>query len=217
MPPAARPGPAFALALALSLLLALAAAAARPLPAGGEATRGAAAGAPGSPFEVEKYLGRWFQVYGSPSVMETFEKGGVCVTADYSLLPDGNIGVFNSQRHLTESGALSNITGYAYIPDAAVPTHLKVHFDTGSPVDGQYWIYSFGPSGTSQYEFAVVSDELKLTLFVLARDPEAFKREFDEDVKALLNALGFKHFWNKPLAVHQGPGCNYPPPAAAVV
>ena len=74
MPPAARPGPA--LALALSLLLALAAAAARPLPAGGEGTRGAVAGAQGSPFEVEKYLGRWYQVYGSPSVMETFEKGG---------------------------------------------------------------------------------------------------------------------------------------------
>lgn len=36
--------------------------------------------------DVDKYLGRWYQMYTSLSVLATFEQGAQCVTADCKYL-----------------------------------------------------------------------------------------------------------------------------------
>lgn len=46
------------------------------------------------------YLGRWYQMYASLIPNVTFERNGLCVTADYASTtePDAAFAVTNSQR-----------------------------------------------------------------------------------------------------------------------
>jgi 16S rRNA (uracil1498-N3)-methyltransferase len=46
--------------------------------------------------DLEKYQGRWYQIYGN-DFDQLFEKFSSCITADYTLVPDGNVTVLNSQ------------------------------------------------------------------------------------------------------------------------
>ena len=46
--------------------------------------------------DVNQYVGRWYQVYGAPT-NTIFQGYGKCVTADYGILPSGNVSVVNSQ------------------------------------------------------------------------------------------------------------------------
>ena len=66
---------------------------------------------------------------------------------------------------------------------------------------------TFGPSG--EYQYAVVSDNIRGTLFVLARDPDVFKKDYDAEVLAFLTAQGFTTFYNKPVNTYHGRDCVY--------
>ena len=46
--------------------------------------------------DVNKYLGRWYQVYGAPTNV-LFQGYGECITADYGLMDNGQVSVLNSQ------------------------------------------------------------------------------------------------------------------------
>lgn len=159
---------------------------------------------------VTKYLGRWYQMYADPSVIATFERDAVCVTADYTLEKDGKVGVLNSERLRTPTGEGKNITGYAYIPDPNQPGKLKVHLG-GVPVDAPYWVVKLGPPtfGEGLYQYSVVTDNLQITLFVLARDVDTFKSQYDEEVRNWLTENGFTRFYNKPVATLQNKECIY--------
>jgi apolipoprotein D and lipocalin family protein len=147
-------------------------------------------------------------MYASPSVTSTFESGAVCVTADYGLNADGTISVHNTDNADSPSGEYEVIDGYAYVPDAEEPGQLKVHFDT-TPVDAPYWVLELGPvNSDSLYDWAVVSDPLEVTLFILARDVETFRSKYETDVLALVEDLGFTNFYNKPTETLQD-DCTY--------
>merc|ERR1712170_333793 len=57
---------------------------------------------------------------------------------------------------------------------------LKVFFG-GSPVGAPYWIVKLGPVVNGQYDYAVVTDGLKASLFVLARDVDTFNEKYDAE------------------------------------
>ena len=42
--------------------------------------------------DLEKYQGRWYQIYGN-NFDQLFEKFSSCITADYALMPAGNVSV----------------------------------------------------------------------------------------------------------------------------
>ncbi|CAM9264944.1 unnamed protein product, partial [Heterosigma akashiwo] len=167
---------------------------------------GAAPVAAVAELDVEKYLGRWYQAYASPSVYWTFEAGATCVYADYAARDGGGILVDNQNLKNGEPGG---IQGYAYIPDPAKPGELKVHFDV-APVDGDYWVLALGPANADGlYDWAVVSDRYAATLFVLCRDLAAFGEEYEAEVLAAVAAMGFTRFWNVPVATDQTGCTNY--------
>ena len=57
----------------------------------------------------------------------------------------------------------------------------------GAPVgDASYWIIALGPIVDGQYDWAIVSDKNRLTLFVLTRDVAKFESTYDASVKTLL-------------------------------
>lgn len=81
------------------------------------------------------------------------------------------------------------------------------------------WIVKLGPQTfgpDKQYQYSIVTDGLQLTLFVLARDPEGFTKEYDEEVKTFMKNNGFTHFYNKPIATLQKKECEYPTPPMSI-
>lgn len=63
----------------------------------------------------------------------------------------------------------------------------------------------------NQYQYSIITDRFKITMFVLARDPEGFSKAYDEEVKDFLSSNGFTHFYNKPIATLQSKECKYAP------
>ncbi|CEM26119.1 unnamed protein product [Vitrella brassicaformis CCMP3155] len=164
---------------------------------------------------TEKYLGRWYLMYGS--VASQIITGNLdCQTADYSMRMDERIGVVNTG--VDRDGKLTQIKGYAYTPDPNEPGALKVSLG-GVPVDGDYDIVQLGPFGSDgKYEWAIVTDEFEVSLFVLGRDVQTFKDTFEKDVLDACATLGFTRPWNRPIPIKQGSGCEYaplPPPEGA--
>lgn len=58
-------------------------------------------------FDVNRYLGVWFEVQKYPFI---FTLGGKCVTAEYGLTNDGKVSVFNKQ---IRNGRENTISGVA--------------------------------------------------------------------------------------------------------
>ncbi|XP_073838467.1 apolipoprotein D-like [Musca autumnalis] len=86
-------------------------------------------------FDVSKYLGTWYEYAKYPVY---FEGNGVCITAEYSLLDDGNVGVKNTQVNGT-TGSSQDIVGTASVVSNA---KLLVKFPVTSSfeVSSNYWV-----------------------------------------------------------------------------
>ncbi|XP_011307801.1 apolipoprotein D [Fopius arisanus] len=88
-----------------------------------------------STFDVENYMGKWYEQY---RYFMIFEAGGKCVTANYSLNNDETVKVVNAQVN-SLLGFPSQIEGSARIVDPKDPGKLAVKFPV-SPFEGSYWI-----------------------------------------------------------------------------
>jgi len=160
--------------------------------------------------DVPSYMGLWYQMYGSPFVFATTSgEAPTCATATYTFDASTSHVLVNNYE-LNKSGSPESISGYAWIPDATQPGQLKLHLD-GVPFTGDYWVYSLGPKNTKTglYEWAVVSDPYKVSLFILARNPTTFAAKYQTQVLALVKSMGFTNFLNKPVAVPQPSTCVY--------
>ena len=157
---------------------------------------------------TQSYLGRWYQAYSDLAVEATFENSSYCVTADYGLNPNTTISVENRERVGSIGGPVRRILGWAGT-DATNEGQLTVHLQT-TQFPAPYWIYELGPAtyNGSQYEYSIVSDPFRLTLFVLARNLTTFATQWQAAVLQRLAALGFTNFLNKPIATVQE-GCAY--------
>jgi len=136
---------------------------------------------------VENYLGRWYQVYGSPTNV-IFQGYGKCITADYGLLPNGNVSVLNSQINLSDQ--LEQITGYAYYKDTSQPGKLTVHLD-GTPVNSPYWVVKLGDVYDNQYQYSIITTPSGVSLWVLVRDIETFYQIYYDEVLDFLDENNF--------------------------
>lgn len=151
-----------------------------------------------SELDTSQYTGRWYQISADQQVMRTFERNAVCVTADYALDSDPKYGtvlkVVNSERvgNATD-GDLSNVTGVAYFADATKPAELSLKFDPPVPTffTGSYWVIALGPAVDGVYQYAVISDNLSRTLFVLARNVTEYYELYNSTVSDFLVANGF--------------------------
>lgn len=114
------------------------------------------------PFELDRYLGKWYEIARYPM---KFEKGLSHVTAEYSLNPDGSVKVLNSGTD--EDGERHYAEGKAKVPDLNDPARLKVSF--------------FGPFYTDyivmyldqdNYSYALVGSKKDKYLWILSRTPK---------------------------------------------
>lgn len=90
-----------------------------------------------------------------------------------------------------------------------------VYFLYGCPPVTEFladWVIKLGPATygpEGQYQYSVVTDNLKATLFVLARDVDVFQRDYEQEVLAFLTEQGFTSALNKPIKTLHNDQCLY--------
>ncbi|KAI5940239.1 Apolipoprotein D [Manis javanica] len=84
-------------------------------------------------FDVNKYLGRWYEIEKIPV---SFEKGS-CIQANYSLMENGNIKVINQE--MRPDGTVNQIEGEASQDNLTEPAKLGVKFFWLMP-SSPYWV-----------------------------------------------------------------------------
>eukprot|EP01031_Cornospumella_fuschlensis_P025361 gene25361-30622_t len=161
---------------------------------------------------VPAFLGLWYQMAGNEFVFKTSEKDTYCATAAYGDNGDGTLSVHNYARITGPTGSIYTIDGYAYQTDAEKePGQLKVVFKSpdAAPIPAPYWILELGPlNAQGLYDWAIVSDNMAVSLFVLARDVNVYNTQYKAQVESELVALGFTGKSAK-VDLYQGADCIY--------
>ena len=114
--------------------------------------------------DLNRYLGKWYEIATIP---QRFQLGCHCVTAEYSLRPDGKVKVVNSCRKDSPTGPPKSVTGQAKVVKGSNNAKLKVSFFW--PFWGNYWIINLDQEN---YQWAIVSAPSRKTLWILSRTPE---------------------------------------------
>ena len=147
---------------------------------------------------IEMYTGKWYEVY-EDNFDKLFQHRGKCATADYHLLENGNVSVYNEQLDL--NGSIDSISGVAYYDDGDCGGYLTVQLDSMLPAP--YWVLELGPVINNEYQYSIVSDNLGLSLFVLSRNVTDFFINYDKNVVESIYEFGFTNNINKPLIMDQ--------------
>jgi apolipoprotein D and lipocalin family protein len=117
---------------------------------------------PVSDFEIDRYLGTWYEI---ARLDHRFERGLSRVTATYSLRDDGGVTVVN-RGYDAEAGEWQQVRGKAYFIDAANVGRLKVSFF--GPFYGGYNVIALD----DDYGWSLVVGPSRSYLWILARTPD---------------------------------------------
>lgn len=134
---------------------------------------------PVSPFDLQRYLGTWFEV---ARLDHRFERGLSRVSATYSLNSDGSVKVLNRGYNAAEK-AWSEAEGRALFTGDANTGSLKVSFF--GPFYGGYHVVALDPD----YRWAMVIGPDTGYLWILARDKQ-MPAELRERLLAQAASLG---------------------------
>lgn len=122
-------------------------------------------------FEVERYLGQWYEI---ARFDHSFERGLSNVTATYAMRDDGGITVIN-RGYAQESGEWDEAEGKAYFVSSKDQGHLKVSFF--GPFYASYVIMKLDKEN---YQYALVTGPDRDYLWLLARTPSLPQSTLDE-------------------------------------
>ncbi|MEM8884930.1 MAG: lipocalin family protein [Planctomycetota bacterium] len=132
-------------------------------------------------FELERYLGTWYEISKYPV---SFEKGLVGVTATYSMREDGRVKVENAGLKGDFDGKRKVAVGKAWMPDPERPSRLKVSFF--GPFSGNYWVIALDEN----YQWSVVGEPDRKYLWILSRTPKMGPKLY-ESVVQRVEELGY--------------------------
>jgi lipocalin len=112
------------------------------------------------PFQLEKYLGTWYEI---ARFDHSFERGLQGVTATYTLKPDGTIKVLNKGHKNNLYGEFSEAEGKAKPTSPETPRNLKVSF---------FWIFYAAYNILEldkDYQYALIGSKSSKYLWILSR------------------------------------------------
>ena len=119
--------------------------------------------APVDGFELERYLGKWYEI---ARLDHSFERGLSRVTAEYRRREDGGIDVIN-RGYDAKGDRWKLARGTAYFVDDPALGHLQVSFF--GPFFNSYVIFELD---RQKYDYAFVSGPNTDYLWLLSRTPE---------------------------------------------
>ena len=128
--------------------------------------------------EVDRYAGKWYEIAHYPTF---FQADCASSTAEYTANSDGTIGVFNTCLD-ADGNVNSTIQGTARVVDSTTNAKLKVSFPF-IPFPGDYWIIQLAEN----YEYAVVGEPTRSTLFILSRTPTLDSDTLDRILSGLVD------------------------------
>jgi apolipoprotein D and lipocalin family protein len=128
--------------------------------------------------ELDRYLGKWFEIAHLPF---KFEDGATDITATYSLLKSGDVGVLNE---CIKDGKQKTAKGKAKVVDKKTGAKLKVTFFW--PFYGDYWIIKLGEN----YDYSVVGTPNRKYLWILCRTPKMNPNLYSE-ILEFVKSKGF--------------------------
>jgi apolipoprotein D and lipocalin family protein len=131
--------------------------------------------------DLNRYSGLWYEIARYPN---SFERGCVGVTAEYTPRDDGRIGVVNTCIESTLDGPQRTISGSARVADSTTNAKLKVTFFW--PFEGDYWIIDLA----DDYSYAVVGSPDRQFLWILSRTP-TMEDNLYQQILDTLPARGF--------------------------
>jgi len=117
---------------------------------------------PTEPFELERYLGRWYEI---ARLDHPFERGLSQVTAEYSLREDGTVRVINRGFNRAE-GKWREAEGKARFVSKKDEGFLKVSFF--GPFYASYIIFALDQKS---YNYAMICGPDTSYLWILSRQP----------------------------------------------
>ncbi len=132
---------------------------------------------PVSDFQLNTYLGKWYEV---ARLDHSFERGLRNVTAEYALRPDGGVSVIN-RGYSADTNEWKEVEGKAYFVNSENEGYLKVSFF--GPFYGSYVIFEL-----ENNEYAFVSGPNTNYLWLLSRTPSV-----SADVKAEFELSAEQH------------------------
>mgnify|MGYP001322707788 FL=1 len=132
-------------------------------------------------FELDRYLGKWYEI---ARLDHSFERGLSKVSATYSLREDGGVQVVN-RGYDDRAGVWKEAEGRAYFLGESSVGSLKVSFF--GPFYGGYHIIALDQAN---YSYAMISGPNRDYLWILARDRELPPAVL-EDLLQQARALGF--------------------------
>ncbi|MCF2860744.1 lipocalin family protein [Pseudoalteromonas sp. Cnat2-41] len=136
---------------------------------------------PVSPFNLERYMGTWYEIARMP---HPFEEGLSRVTATYSQNDDGSVKVINRGFNAEEQ-QWSQAEGKAKFVGDPNTGHLKVSFF--GPFYSSYVVFGLDQEN---YQYAYVSGYNTDYAWLLAREKEVDEQRL-EDFKEQLRSAGF--------------------------
>ena len=136
---------------------------------------------PVSPFNLERYMGTWYEIARMP---HPFEEGLSRVTATYSQNDDGSVKVINRGFNAEEQ-QWSQAEGKAKFVGDTNTGHLKVSFF--GPFYSSYVVFGLDQEN---YQYAYVSGYSTDYAWLLAREKEVDEQRL-EDFKEQLRSAGF--------------------------
>jgi apolipoprotein D and lipocalin family protein len=132
--------------------------------------------------DLNRYLGKWYEIASFP---QSFQKGCVATTAEYSLRRNGKIDVRNECRLDTLDGPAKVANGVARVVDRQTNAKLKVTFFW--PFSGDYWVIDLD----SDYRWAVVGDPSRDYLWILSRTPQLDEALYQDILTRLQTQQGY--------------------------
>lgn len=136
---------------------------------------------PVSPFEINRYLGKWYEI---ARLDHSFERGMSDVNATYQLQDDGSIKVIN-RGYDTQKQAWKEAIGRALFTGDSNTASLKVSFF--GPFYGGYHVVALDQK---DYRWSLVAGPDRDYLWLLARDKQ-LPVEIREQLVSQARALGF--------------------------
>ena len=113
-------------------------------------------------FEVDRYLGTWYEI---ARLDHSFERGLTRVTAEYARREDGGVDVLN-RGYDAARGVWDEARGKAYFVRDSDEGYLKVSFF--GPFYGAYVVFGLD---REEYAYSYVSGPNRKYLWLLARTP----------------------------------------------
>ncbi len=138
--------------------------------------------------DVERYMGKWYEI---ASIKKWFSIGCVGSTADYTLLDDGKVLVYNSCYQWSFNGRRRSAVGKATVVDKESNAKLSVKF-SNNPFKGKYWVIELDEE---DYQYAVVGHPNRQYGWILSRTPKMDQELLDELFRRLEEDHGYVLEW----------------------